>query len=306
MRFRFRSLLIGLLILGAALPAAAQGNGNGKGRPKTPSTSTPAPAPSPAPAVSEPATNDTTGDSLAAIPAIQSFRQFGSWLDDASAPVSGEGYTSIGVGHWRMDGATQTNFPMLGAGIGVTDRLQVSATVPFYRVHYTGGSASGLDDVYLSAKYTVLDPTLTLSEIGLSVSPVMEVLSSGASDGRIHFAIPVNIEIRRAPYRVYGSMGYFTRGSIFSGAALEWATSHVIVTGSLTQSYSTPDDEQLAALGVSRQRIDVSGSVAYPVTSRAVVYGSLGRSLTSIAQGGTRIAVSGGVSLRFSAPRGTP
>ena len=52
--------------------------------------------------------------------------------------------------------------------------------------------------------------------------------------------------------------------------------------------------------------MDVSGSVAYPVTSRAIVYGSIGRSLTSIAEGGTRLAASGGVSFRFSTPRSTP
>ena len=91
-----------------------------------------------------------------------------------------------------------------------------------------------------------------------------------------------------------------------TGRPLEWAASRVIITGSLTQSYSTPDDDQLATLGVSRQRMDVSGSVAYPVTSRAIVYGSLGRSLTSIAEGGTRLAASGGVSFRFSTPRSTP
>ena len=45
----------------------------------------------------------------------------------------------------------------------------------------------------------------------------MEVLSAGATDGRVHFAIPVALELRRQPFRVYGSAGYFTRGAVFSG-----------------------------------------------------------------------------------------
>ena len=75
---------------------------------------------------------------------ISTYRQFGAWLDDASAAGPGEGYTSIGVGHWRMLGSTQTNLPMLGIGVGVTDRMQVGASVPFYRASYEGGSASGM------------------------------------------------------------------------------------------------------------------------------------------------------------------
>ena len=52
-----------------------------------------------------------------------------------------------------MLGSSQTNIPMLGVGLGVTDRIQVGASVPFYRASYEGGSASGMDDVYLSAKH---------------------------------------------------------------------------------------------------------------------------------------------------------
>ena len=61
-----------------------------------------------------------------------------------------------------------------------------------------------MDDIYLSAKYVLVDPTLTLSEVGVAVSPVVEVLSAGALDGRVHFAVPVNVEFRRLPFRVYG------------------------------------------------------------------------------------------------------
>ena len=48
--------------------------------------------------------------------------------------------------------------------------------------------------LYFGAKYTLIDPTLTLSEFGLAVNPVVEVLSAGNPDGRVHFALPVNVE----------------------------------------------------------------------------------------------------------------
>jgi hypothetical protein len=301
------ALAIGLVIA-MSTNANGQGNGNGNGRPKaptnnpapttsSPTSSSPAPAPSAPTSTSTPITDAGTDPSAS----IVTFRQFGSWLDDASAGTPGEGYVSIGVGYWRLSGMSQINIPMLGAGVGVTDRMQLSATVPFYNVRYEGGSARGLDDIYLGAKYTLIDPTLTISEFGLAVSPVMEVLSPGAPGGRVHFAIPVSMELRRAPFRLYGSAGYFTRGSVFTGGALEWMSpSGMVFTGVLTQSYSLKGDPVLDQMMVGRQRLDAMGSAAYPLGSVAVAYASVGRSLSSLEEGGTSLALTGGVSVRFS------
>jgi len=293
---RYRSLpsAIGLfLFVGLALPGLAEAQG--KGRPKAPRGSSPTTT-----TPTSPSASSSTSTTSAAVP-ISTYRQFGAWLDDASAAGAGEGYTSIGVGHWRMLGSTQTNLPMLGVGVGVTDRMQVGASVPFYRASYEGGSASGMDDLYLSAKYTLVDPTLTLSEFGLAISPTMEVLSAGSPDGRVHFAVPVSVELRRQPFRVYGSAGLFTRGSFFSGAALEWsAPGGMALTGSLTQSYSLKDDAVLDSIGIGSQRTDVSFGVAYPLGTMAATFVNVGRSLTSVEEGGTSLALSGGISFRFS------
>jgi hypothetical protein len=283
------------LFVGLALPGLAEAQG--KGRPKAPRGSSPTTT---TPTSQSASSSTTTSTTPAAVP-ISTYRQFGAWLDDASAAGPGEGYTSIGVGHWRMLGSTQTNLPMLGVGVGVTDRMQVGASVPFYRASYDGGSASGMDDVYLSAKYTLVDPTLTLSEFGLAISPTMEVLSAGSPDGRVHFAVPVSMELRRQPFRVYGSAGLFTRGSFFSGAALEWsAPGGMALTGSLTQSYSLKDDAVLDSMGIGRQRADVSFGVAYSLGTMAATFVNVGRSLTSVEEGGTSLALSGGISFRFS------
>ena len=294
MRRRTVPSAIGLfLFVGLALPGLAEAQG--KGRPKAPRGSSPTTT-----TPTSPSASSSTSTTSAAVP-ISTYRQFGAWLDDASAAGAGEGYTSIGVGHWRMLGSTQTNLPMLGVGVGVTDRMQVGASVPFYRASYEGGSASGMDDLYLSAKYTLVDPTLTLSEFGLAISPTMEVLSAGSPDGRVHFAVPVSVELRRQPFRVYGSAGLFTRGSFFSGAALEWsAPGGMALTGSLTQSYSLKDDAVLDSIGIGSQRTDVSFGVAYPLGTMAATFVNVGRSLTSVEEGGTSLALSGGISFRFS------
>jgi hypothetical protein len=164
-----------------------------------------------------------------------------------------------------------------------------------------------MDDVYLGGSYNVFDPTLTVSEFGLSVGTVMEVLSAGAPDGRVHFAFPISLEVRRQPFRVYGSAGYFTRGAIFSGGAVEWVGPRQwIVSGILTQSRSVRADTTLDSLAVSRQRADVMASVAHTIGGSATGYVSVGRSLSSLAEGGTSLALNGGVSVRFTAGRATP
>lgn len=297
MTYRSLPSAIGLFILiGLAFPGLA--DAQGKGRPKAPRGSTPTTTTPTSPSASSTETSTTT---LAPAVPISSYRQFGSWLDDASAAGRGEGYTSIGIGHWRMLGSTQTNLPMVGVGLGVTDRLQVGASVPFYRASYEGGSASGMDDVYLSGKYTLVDPALTLSEFGLAISPTMEVLSAGSPDGRVHFAIPVSVELRRQPFRVYGSAGLFTRGSFFSGAAVEWGSPFgVVLSGALTQSYSLKDDAVLDSMGIGRQRMDVSVGAARQLGNMAAAFINVGRSLTSVEEGGTSLALSSGISFRFT------
>jgi hypothetical protein len=282
----------------AALSITTEAAAQGRGRPKAPKVT--APTASTSPAIIE-------AGAAAPVTTAPSFRQFGSWLDDASAPTRGEGRAGFGVGYWKLSGASQLNAPMIDFGYGISDRVQVSASVPFYHTSFAGSTYRGLDDVYISGKYTVLDPTLTESEFGLAVSPVLELLSEGAPDGRVHFGVPVSVELRRQPFRVYGSVGYFSRGSVFTGGALEWATpAGAVLTGALVQSYSLQDDAVLDSLGISKQRVDVVGGVAYPVLPMAAAYVSVGRSLTSIEEGGTIVSVSGGISFRFSAAKHTP
>jgi hypothetical protein len=292
---------IGLIVaFGLLIPGAAYAQGNG--RPKSPKASTPT--------TSTPSSSTTASPSALTSDVVDgstsSFRQFGSWLDDASSSYKGDSYASLGVGYWRLAESSQVNAPMLGMGWGVSDRLQVSASVPFYHTTYAGTTSSGMDDLYFGAKYTLIDPTLTLSEFGFAVNPVVEVLSAGNPDGRVHFALPVNVELRRQPFRMYGSAGYFTRGSVFAGGALEWTGTRMIVTGSLTQSYSIKEDLMLDATGVGRQNVNVSGAVAMPVTDRMAAFVNVGRTLTPIEEGGTKLALSGGVSIRFSAVTATP
>ena len=298
---RRRTLPLFCAVLATALLISTEAAAQGRGRPKAPKVTT-----------AQPPTSSTTSlpaDSVAtaAAPAAATFRQFGSWLDDASAAARHEGRTGIGFGYWRLSGGSQVNAPMLDVGYGLTDRFQMSAAVPFYHTDFAGTTFRGLDDVYVSAKYTAIDPTLTEGQFGLAVSPVIEVLSAGSSEDRLHVGLPVSVEVRRQPFRLYGSAGYFSRGSLFTGGALEWsAPSGLMITGAFVQSYSTTDDSTLDAIGIGKQRVDVMAGIGYPLGRVSAAYVSVGRTLTSIDEGGAILSFSAGMSFRFSTAKATP
>ena len=287
-----RVLFLMALVLALPHDAAAQGRGRPKQpRPAAGGAVTPAPTPTAAAAAA------------AGSPGVQAslpaFRQFGTWLDDTSAAAAGTGWTSIGAGYWRIPGGSQIDVPILSAAYGVANRVQLSATVPFYRINYLGSTARGLDDVYLGGKLVAIDPTTGDSRFGLAVSPLVEILSAGTTDGRVHWALPVSAEVRGDAVRVYASAGYFSRGALFTGAALEWtAPAGTMLTGALTQSLSTSEVSG-GAPGTGRNRVDAMVTVAHPVTGAMAGYVSIGRTLTTIDEGGTTLALAGGISVGF-------
>ena len=221
--------------------------------------------------------------------------------------MAGDGYVTIGVGHWRMPGAHQTNLPVLGGGLAASDRWQINTTVPFYRLDLDGTTARGVDNVYFGTKYNLIDPMTSLHEVGLAVGAVVEVLNATASAGRTHVVIPVSAEIRRSQFRVYGSAGYFSRGAVFAGSAVDWWVSpRLTLTGAMTQSFATQSATTLAAYGVDRRRTDVSVGLTRAIGPQAAVFASLGKNLSGAAGTATPLAFSGGIALSFRGVRMTP
>ena len=282
-------VLIALGLLALPAPADAQG----KGRPKRP-----APATAPGNATASSSVAGTAGSAVA-----PAFRQFGVWLDDASSPAAGHGRAGIGAGYWRFAGGSLIDVPIVDVAFGVTDRFQLAATVPFYRSTYEGATSRGVDDVYLSGKFLAIDPAVNGGGFGLAVTPVIEILSPGFTDDRVHWALPVSVELRAAPFRVYGATGYFSRGAVFGSGALEWTSpSGTMLTGALTHSVSTTGD----TAGMSASRSDINVTIAQALTDAVSAYVGLGRSLTPAEDGGTTIGISGGLSFSFGTATSTP
>src|SRR5262245_47701912 len=128
-----------LLTVCAATPVAAQTHGNSFGHAKWT-----------APTSAASNLSSQTQDAGA-------IRQFGAWLDDASLLEPGHGWTTLSSGYSRTPSGHQVDFPVVDAGMGLSRRTQISATVPYYRVHLGDGTAgSGVGDMYFNLKYSLV------------------------------------------------------------------------------------------------------------------------------------------------------
>ena len=227
------------------------------------------------------------------------FRQYGVWLDDATTRAKGGGSAGFGIGYWRGGGASLVDIPILDAQYAVSDRLQLGMSVPFYRSDYLGTTSRGVDDMYFSGKIVLIDPAIQDARFGIAVTPLLEVLSAGFFDDRVHWALPISAEFRATPVRVYGSTGYFSRGAVFGAGAVEWASPlGTSLTFGLTHSTPTSED----TTGLTGGRSDFSVAIGHSLNDATSAYVGFGRTLSSPDDANkTSLAISGGISFSFTA-----
>jgi hypothetical protein len=284
---------IAMVALAVAVPAAGQGKSGsapGKNKKGTPPSSSSLPGPTTTATSSASPLSTATGASPL------------SWLDDASLLEPGSVMLSLSAVRWSGSGVSEVNFPIVDAAVGLTRRVQFSATVP--RVvpgAVESGVVGGLGTSYFSTKIALIAD----SDIKLAVSPLVEVLGSGAvqslpeGESRYQLGLPVSVDVSAGTARLFAAAGYFTRGAWFAGGGIGFPLSEKMgASVSLTRSWSKTDIE-----GVHRNRSEVSGGVSYFVTQQIAVYGSLGHTIGTAAENGAGVSVGGGVTF-FMVPGG--
>jgi hypothetical protein len=224
---------------------------------------------------------------------------FGWWLDTARVSAPGEAWISISSAYWRSPLLREVDAPAVGVSAGVAQRMQVGVSLPYYHVtDRTGYTSRGFGASYLTAK-------VALSEhprIGVSTAPTVEILSwSSPEIGRVNFVLPISLQTAVGRTQLYGSTGYFTRGSMFGSGAIESpVTSKVTLAATMAHSYSVVSDPVSDALGIARHRTDASGSAYYAANPGVVVFTSIGRTFSPIDQTTGRLALSGGITMNVS------
>ncbi len=287
-------LIAGAVSLAGAAPASAQGRGHG-----------------PPPVKGNPASQQTSSSTSPQRPpvtesdAATAGRQqtFGSWLDNADVNAPGEAWMSVSATYWRSSSLREVDAPAIGASVGLTPRGQFSASVPYYHVTDPSGlTFHGLGVTYLTGKFALVSD----GPVRAAVSPSLEILSWTAVDSgarRVNVVLPLSVQTDAGRARLYGSTGYFSRGSIFGAGAAEWtAGSRGTVVLSLSHSYSVKSDSASDALGVSRHRTDASGGVYVNTTPAVVFFASGGRTLSPVTDNSGRLYLTGGLTINVAGP----
>jgi hypothetical protein len=121
----------------------------------------------------------------------------------------------------------------------------------------------------------------------------------------VTWGLPVDVELRAKGYRFFGSTGFFSRGAMFGGGAVERPFSDsLVLTGALTFTRSLKDDPAAQALGFPRNRSDVTVAASYVLTPSIVAFAGTGRTLGSNPTA-TSFMLNAGISFSL-APRVSP
>lgn len=272
------------------VPVAAQGNGHGHAYGQLKSA---APTPS-------------SGGAAQVQPAVAGgVRNFGSWLDDASIMTPGSGSLTLSMAWFRSPAYHEFDAPIGDGAIGLTSKVQFGFSVPYYHVSAPGGPVfRGIGDLYLTSKVQLREPSAANGGFGVAVVPILTVLSGEADIARrrASWGIPVALELQQDGWRVFGSVGYFSQGSVFASGALEATISpRLTLTGTLTQSHSTIDDDPAMTLVLARTRTDISGGATWMMRPGFAFFGSVGRTISQQDANAASLVLSGGVSFAFDA-----
>jgi hypothetical protein len=282
-------MLTGVVSFTGPAPVTAQGIGHGQppvdpGRRANSGSTTTTP-----PSSTQPGTSST----------LLRLQTFGSWLDPAGVSAPGEAWISISSVYWRSPSLREVDAPAMGVTAGVARRMQIGVSLPYYHVTDRSGFTSrGFGASYVTTKFALSEN----QRIGLSTSPTVEILSwSSPEIGRVNFVLPISLQTSAGHTQIYGSTGYFTRGSVFGSGAIEWpVTSKVTLVATMAHSYSVVSDPISDALGIARHRTDGSGGAYYAATPGVVFFTSIGRTFAPVDQTSGRLAVSGGVTMNMS------
>jgi hypothetical protein len=218
---------------------------------------------------------------------------YGSWLDDASIIAPGDLWVSLSTGYWTADANRQIDAPVVSAAVGINSRMHAGGSASFYHFRDADGlSETGVGSMSMYGKVLLIDAAANTQGIGLAVTPLVEI--SPGSLGEVGWALPVNVEKRRGDLRVYGSTGYFSRGSLFATIGADMPLgSRVSISGNFGQSY--------ARAGTHQSSFGIGAFLMMTATSGAFV--GIGQTMMPTQFGPGGVSLAGGVSFLLPQPK---
>src|SRR5262245_7277842 len=165
----------------------------------------------------------------------------------------------VSLSHWSGEGVSETEAPIVNAAIGLSERVQLAASIPHVVGSDTSGVAGGLGTSYFGAKIAAYENRS--AGLKLAVSPTLELLGTGVlpslapDETRSQVGVPVSVEVDRAGRRFYATSGWFSRGVWFAGGGAGFQTTRrSSASVSFSRSWTTADPVG----GTPRDRCELS------------------------------------------------
>lgn len=265
-----------LVALAIASPSHAQGKSGGKKPVKGPT---------------RPPTSGTVSAQSASGGAVLATTPPFAWLDDASVMESGNVWVAVSMARWQGSGLSQTIVPVVDTAIGLTPRVQLSASVP----RVAGGI--GLGTMFFSTKVAVFSDEVRALKV--AVGPTLEVLTDATpGQRRAEWGVPVSAQVDRGSSRIFASTGYFSPGIWYAGAGIgRQVGDRIGISTSFSHAWATSPASSAGIPSLARpRRNELSGGASYDLKSNVAVFGSIGRTLGVAAEDGAGTTLGFGLS----------
>jgi hypothetical protein len=221
------------------------------------------------------------------------------WLDDASVLEPGSASIAVSAVRWIGVDAAETNVPVVDVGLGVSNRVQLSANVPRVLAGTDPGGGS-FGTSYIGVKVGVLDDRRR--GVKLAVAPTLELLGTAVASAidpgasRVQWGLPASVELDSGAARAYAGGGYFSRGVWFGGGgAAVQPSSRVLLSAAFTRSWTTSLSDVLP-LG-DRVRNEMSAGAYFGLSRSIGLFGSAGHTLATTDANGAGTILSFGISI---------
>jgi hypothetical protein len=206
----------------------------------------------------------------------------------------------------RAPGGKEIDIPAVGVSFGLTRRIQVDFSIPYFRTKYGSDFVmNGIGDKFLSAKIRLRDADS--GGLGLAVEPVLEILGKGSlaagelGPNKYNLALPVIVQKNFSRFNIYGEAGYITRGALFAGVGGDAPIIGRLGGGAnVLYSRAIRFNDLSREFGLLRSRVDGNVSLYYMFHPRFSVFVSGGRTLSRMDAIATSYILNLGLNFNFN------
>lgn len=225
----------------------------------------------------------------------------GALLDDYEVVTPGTLTVTLGAFYGRVQAGHDRALPAADLRLGLTRRLDVGLSGSLAKTRFEEFGTTAPGDSYVSA--TVMALPEGRRRPGIAFQPVLEVLgrpslaNNALAPRKVNAVFGAMVGKSFDHFRIYSHTGYFTRGIVFSGAALElYLFPRVTPSAYFTFGALTANRDVAASLLNNSSRPEIGGTLGFRLAENWSAYVSGGRSIGRRDVNSSEYHIGGGLS----------